>query len=278
MNNELIITPLGTVSCYCKNNLNCPGFLIESNKNKLLLDCGNGISSLLKFPDDLKNLNIIISHLHSDHYGELPTIAQTSYVLKKLGYINDKIKVYIPEGDKIDVIEHYEDKDGCGMSRIIKKNIIDFDYLMSLNNSNTSYLEVIPYKEKDKLYFDNLEITFSKNPHPLITYSTKIENDELKLVYSSDTGYDGNYLENFAKEADLLICESTFLRGQMRTDNNHLYAYEAGLIARKANVKKLMLTHFWPEIEKEKYLQEAKEMFDNTITSEEGKKLILKRG
>ena len=30
--NELIVTPLGTVSPYSKGNKNCPGFLIEYNK------------------------------------------------------------------------------------------------------------------------------------------------------------------------------------------------------------------------------------------------------
>ena len=39
--------------------------------------------------------------------------------------------------------------------------------------------------------------------------------------------------------------------------DNHLYAYEAGMIAEKANVKELLLTHFYPEIDKQKYVDEA---------------------
>ena len=42
------------------------------------------------------------------------------------------------------------------------------------------------------------------------------------------------------------------------------------------NVKKLILTHFFPEIEKEEYVNEAKEIFENTTAAEEGK--ILKLG
>ena len=181
----ITITPLGTVSTYCYENKNCPGFLVEYKNNKILLDCGNGISKNLNLPNDFENLTIIISHLHSDHYGELLSLAQTSLVFSRLGYINKKIKVYIPEGDK---------------------NLIDFDYLLSLEKD--SYLEFIPYKEKDKLYFDDLEVCFARNSHPPITYSTKLETDKLKLVYSSDTGYKGNVLEKFAKDANLLICES----------------------------------------------------------------------
>ena len=41
---EIIITPLGTISPYTKGNMNCPGFLVEYNNKKILLDCGNGIT------------------------------------------------------------------------------------------------------------------------------------------------------------------------------------------------------------------------------------------
>jgi len=272
---ELIITPLGTVSTYCCEGKKCPGFLVQYGDKKILLDCGNGICEYLNLPNDLNNLTIIISHLHPDHYGELLSIAQTSYVLNRLGYLNERIKVYIPEGDKIEVIEKYQDTDGWGTSRVVEKNLIDFDYLLSLEKE--SYLEFIPYKQKDELNIDDMQISFARNQHPLITYSTKLETEGIKLVYSSDTGYEGNCLEEFALNANLLICESTFLRGQIRNDDNHLFAYEAAKIAKKANVDKLLLTHFWPSIDKQNYVDEAKEIFSNTEAAQEGKKIILRR-
>ena len=163
--------------------------------------------------------------------------------MKELKYIFQK---------EIKVTENYKDTDGWAASRIVEKNLIDFDYLLSLEKEN--YLEFIPYKQKDKLNIDDLQISFAKNPHPLITYSTKLETEGIKLVYSSDTGYKGNCLEEFALNANLLICESTFLRGQIRNGDNHLFAYEAAKIAKKANVDRLLLTHFWPSIDKQNYV------------------------
>lgn len=46
--NEIITTPLGTISPYTKGNRNCPGFLIEYNNQKILLDCGNSVYELSK--------------------------------------------------------------------------------------------------------------------------------------------------------------------------------------------------------------------------------------
>lgn len=252
-NKDIIVIPLGTVSTYCTKSSNCPGFLVEYGNHKILLDCGNGISRFLNIPDDLKNLTIIISHLHSDHYGEIFALAQTSLVLKRLGYIDEKIKVYIPEGANE-----------------------DFAHIKSLEKK--SYFEIITYPYKcAKINFDDLNVSFSVNPHEIPTYSTKLETEDLKLVYSSDTGYKGNSLEKFAEGANLLICESTFLRGQPKAKDYHLFAHEAGKIAKSANVEKLLLTHFWPSIDKQKYVDEAKEFFENTEAAEEGKKLILRR-
>lgn len=256
--NNIIITPLGTVSPYPKDNKNCPGFLIEYEGYKVLLDCGEGVSSLLKLPNDLNNLIIIISHLHKDHYSGLSAIAYASYVYRNLGYINNKIKVYIPNENTSK-----------------KENTQDFKYLMNYGDENN--LEFTTYDNSTKLTHGNLEITFSQNPHQIYTFSCKLTNKKNTIVYSADTGFNNNCLEKFAKNVDLLICESTFLKKQTRLGNNHLYAYEAGKIAKKANVKKLLLTHFWPEIEKQKYVEEAKEFFQNTEASIEGKKLILRR-
>lgn len=275
MDKVLSITPLGTVSTYCYENKNCPGFLVQYGTHKILLDCGNGISKNLKLPNDLDNLTIIISHLHPDHYGELLSLAQTSYVYNRLGYLSKRIKVYIPKGDKFTIDEFYEGSAGWGSTKPIEKNLIDYDYLISLEK--VSFFEFVPYDNSDILKLDDLDIRFMKNPHPITTYSTKLETEGVKFVYSSDTGYNKNCLENFAKNANLLICESTFLRGQTKTEDHHLFAYEAAEIAKKANVEKLVLTHFWPSIDKQKYVEEAKEIFDNTEAAIEGKKLILRR-
>ena len=175
------ITPLGTISPYCKNERNCPGFLVQDNNKRILIDCGNGITRYLNIPKDLEELIVIISHLHKDHYGDLSALAYASYVNKKLGYLQQRIKVYIPEGDKIDATEDYKDNDGWSCSRKVKRNIPDFDYLMNFGQEH--FLEFIPYKEKDKLEHGNIKISFKRNPHQLVTHSIKLETQDGIIVY-----------------------------------------------------------------------------------------------
>lgn len=265
---------LGTVSPYCKGDKNCPGFLITENDSKVLLDCGNGITSQMNMSEDLNNLVIIISHLHKDHYGDLLSLAYTSYVHRNLGLLNKKVKVYLPKPNHYKEVS-YNKADGTIGTRIIESTIMDYNYLTNLGTEQ--YLDFETYDEDTILNIGDLKLSFAKNPHQVNTYSTKVVTTSASIVYSADTGYQGNIIEKFAKNTDLLICESTYLQGQIKKGDNHLYAYEAGLIADKAQPSKLLLTHFWPEIPKEKYLEEARKIFPNTEISEEGKVLKLER-
>lgn len=271
----MLIKICGTVSPHCHGDKNCPGFLIIEKDTKILLDCGNGITRQLNMEEDLENLIIIISHLHKDHYGDLLSLAYTSYVHHNLGLLNNKIKVYLPKPNyKLEEATYFT-LSNEKVTRLLEPTINDYKFLTNLGTEQ--FLEFETYDENSKIKLNDLELTFARNPHQVNTYSTKVTTNSNSIVYSSDTGYQGNILEEFAKNTDLLICESTYLKEHYRKSDNHLYAHEAGLIAEKAQPKKLLLTHFWPNIAKEKYLLEAREIFYSAEVAEEGKVLKLER-
>ena len=246
------IKVLGSVSPYPKGSNNCPGYLVTDKNAKILLDCGNGVSSLLDMQQDLEGLNIIISHLHKDHYGDLGAIAYASFVYHNLGLLNDKVKVYIPND----------------------KSLEDYKYLM--NFGTEKYIDFYIYDGKSDISINDVNISFYQTQHPIKTYAIKIIKGKSKISYSADTGYEEN-IASFFKDSDILICESSFLKSQKNNNLNHLSAEEAAMIAKKSNTKKLILTHFWPEIDKNEYLYEAKEVFEKVEAAEEGKKYILQK-
>lgn len=254
---------LGSVSPYCKDNKNGPGFLVTSNNQKILLDCGSGVTRLLNMEEDLKDLVVIITHLHRDHYADLLSLSYASFVNHNLGLLADKVRVYVPRPDL------YPDGE-----KLLPSS--DFIYLSAMQKVS-SYLDFRVYDTEDVMKFGDCEVSFALTPHDEKCNSIKVSDGESTLVYSGDTGYKENTLESFAKGSSLLICEATFLRNQKGLVDHHLCAFEAGKIAHKADVEKLMLTHFWPEIDKQEYVNEAKEEFFNTIAAEEGHVLKLVR-
>ncbi len=232
------IIPLGTVSPYCNKNSNCPGFLIKYKDHNILLDCGNGITRLLDFPTDLKNLHIFISHLHKDHLGDITSIQYASYVYKNLGLIDKKINIYLPKENEI----------------------------RNLSESYANYFEI---NESSKYKIDDLEITFYNNKsHAITSYVIILKTDTKKIVYTSDIGNTNLCeLSEIVKESNILICESSFIKKHNAKSSTHLHAHEAATLAKNSNVKKLVLTHFWPEEDKNNYLKEALEIFENTIVA-----------
>lgn len=251
---KIEIIPLGTVSPYPKENMNCPGFLIKYNNKNVLLDCGNGITRLLKLPKDLENLNVIITHYHKDHFGDIGALQYASYVYHNLGILNSKIKIYLPEND------------------------INFSKQMIIS-SPESYAEYFDINDNFSFSVDDLNVSFKdNNSHSIESFMVKLQNKDFKIVYTSDVGITNfNALIDFCKDADLLICESSFLKKYNSNSKVHLTAYDASILAKESNSKKLLLTHFWPEEDKNSYLNEAMQNFQNVEASHENKKLVLER-
>lgn len=249
----MILKILGSVSPYPKIDSNCVGYLIydTNNNQKILLDCGNGITRFMEFPKDLENLTIIISHLHKDHYADLSAIAYASYVYHNLGLLSRKVKCYIPNS----------------------KDLEDYHYLINYGTEN--YMDFYVYDEKKDVNINDINVSFYQTKHPIKTFAMNIRKGNIKLSYSADTGYDEN-ISLFFEDADILICESSFLKQQKNGNRNHLSAEEAAIIAKKSNVKKLILSHFWPEIAKSNYLDEAKNILENVDVASENKEYILK--
>jgi ribonuclease Z len=94
---------------------------------------------------------------------------------------------------------------------------------------------------------------------------------------------DTRYCENallLAKEADLLIHEATFSKGEetLAYDYFHSTTYQAADIARKADCKQLCLTHISSRYDRNDWRElvaEAKEIFLNTDIAEDFKEIHI---
>jgi ribonuclease BN (tRNA processing enzyme) len=78
--------------------------------------------------------------------------------------------------------------------------------------------------------------------HPVETYAVRLECGGRTLAYSADTG-ESPALVDLARNADLLLCEASYLDGRSNPPNLHLTGRQAGEHATKAEVSRLLLTH-----------------------------------
>ena len=75
------------------------------------------------------------------------------------------------------------------------------------------------------------------------------------LAYSADTG-ESPALVKLAAGADLMLCEASFVESKVNPPNLHLTGAEAGTIAAKAGVGRLLITHLVPWNDQDRVLAE----------------------
>lgn len=99
--------------------------------------------------------------------------------------------------------------------------------------------------ERDGRRFNGFNLISAPVRHTPQSIGFRIEDSSgTSLVYSGDTGA-CEELVDLARDADLLILESSFPDGQ--EIEGHLTPSRAGEIAADSGAKKLVLTHFYPE-------------------------------
>ncbi len=99
-------------------------------------------------------------------------------------------------------------------------------------------------------------------------------------AFCSDTSYDERIIECI-KGVDLLYHEATFMHDMLprAKETFHTTTIQAATIAKKAEVKKLMIGHYSARYKDlQPLLIEAKSVFENTILAVEGEseKVIFK--
>ena len=243
---------LGTVSPFVNFDRNGPGFLVEDGEHKILLDCGCGVTRLLVLPYHLENLHIFISHFHRDHYNGIFNIQYASHIFHNQGKLEHPVEIHLPMLPAI----KYDD-------------VVEEEY------SFANYHKII--EEFTGVEVGGMTVSFLHTEHTNESYAIKICKGEATIVYTSDISFEAkDKVARFAKDADLLICESSLLEDYgMEKTKSHLTARQAAIIAKEANVRQLMLTHFWPLELEGNYLKEAKQVFDNVICAREGMSINL---
>lgn len=170
---------------------------------------------------------IWISHFHLDHCAGLAPFLFATRHAPETAARTKPLKVFGANGLK-ELIDNFNKAgDGKLLEQTFPIEIIEIEPL-----------------EKFEMLTDVSAIAMS-TPHTHNSHAMRIEDDKgTTLVYTSDTGFRKD-VSVFAREADLLIIESSFVRD--KKTEKHLELAEAMYLIRQAKPKRAMLTHFYAE-------------------------------
>jgi ribonuclease BN (tRNA processing enzyme) len=223
------VTIIGSGTCVPSLERSSCSVLVETEKSKILFDCGVGtIRGLLKAEVTISELtHIFFSHLHPDHTGEFVSFLFSTKYPPDLS-IREPFTVVAARGFG----EFYEGLKNVYGHWIQLPGILN---LAELDNT-----------EKDRFISDDFTIESLPVNHTPRSLGYRIISEGKSVVYSGDTDYCENMI-TLSQGADLLISECA-LPDELKV-TGHLTPSLAGEIAQKAGAKKLVLTHFYPQCE-----------------------------
>jgi ribonuclease BN (tRNA processing enzyme) len=247
------ITILGSGTCVPSLKRNAPGYLLEIDDKKILVDCGSG--TLLQLEKIKKGLYkeidyVFITHCHIDHVNDLRTLTQALNWTP--GYDRKKPLTII------------------GSPKFLEFDSVMINRIVKSPRENT--YEIIVKEIKEDFILDDLTVKSAKTLHSEDSIAYRFESGGKSFVFSGDSDY-CQELINLAKEVNLLIIECSFCDNEKM--EGHLTSSECGEIAKKAEVKKLILSHLYPTSTVTKRLEECKKIFENVTLAEDLMEVII---
>lgn len=282
------ITFLGTADSIPSANRNHSSILITSGKENILVDCGEGTQRQFRYAklNPCKVTKILITHWHGDHVMGLPGLLST---LALSGY-NKILEVYGPEGTQKkfwDTLKVFSFK---------REYKIVFTEISSGNffENNDFYLEseemehgvpclAYSFVEKGHVRIKKEKVNeLGSGPHlkdlkdgkDIVIDGKKVKSkncvykeDDKKISVVMDTKLNERIVP-FVKNADIFISEGTYSDelSKEAEEHMHLTVVDVAHVAKKAKVKKLIITHVSSRYLKDmkNLLNEAKEIFEES--------------
>lgn len=228
---------LGTNGWFTTPTGNTPCILIDSKEGYIIFDAGNGIYKIKDYIKENKPISLFISHFHLDHVSGIHS--------KVLGTIfPSPINIYFGKG---------------------RKN--DFDVLSNAPYTNPKN-SIKTFELEEGKHDIGFLVEVFKMRHTNENHGYRVTLEGKTIAYSGDTGICSNSIP-LAQDVDLLIHECSFIKAPEPETWDHVDPYLAANLAKEANSKQLILTHFdaslYTDLDKRKWAeQEAKKIFPNT--------------
>lgn len=287
---ELIV--LGTSSQVPTRYRNHNGYLLRWDDEGLLFDPGEGTQRQMIYAEVTVTqvTRILVTHFHGDHCLGLAGLHQRI----SLDRVPHEVEVHYPASGQVfyERLRHasiYHDVSKMAPRPIKGPGIIANDKKIQLRALHLDHgVETFGYRlqEHDGRTMLPEKLAEAGVQGPAI--KELIRNGELEVegrkvllddvsIHKPGQGFaivmDTRMCDNaieLARDADLLLCESTYLSSEEREarSHGHLTAKQAGIIAKEAGVRRLVLTHFSQRYGSTKpFVEEARAVFDGDVVA-----------
>ncbi|KPK01110.1 MAG: hypothetical protein AMK71_06790 [Nitrospira bacterium SG8_35_4] len=215
------LTILGSGTCVPSLRRNASGYFLEQDAHRVLVDCGSGtLLQLEKAGKRYTNIDaVFITHSHPDHFADLMPFMHA--LLATPGFRREQPLTLFASAS---FLEYFD------------RAIVTV--LGGLRNLPLTLLEVT-----DRFDSGPFQVLSTQTLHSADSMAFRFEHVDKSVVFTGDADYDQGIIA-LSENADLLIADCSF--PEALKVKGHLSSRECGLVAQKAGVKKLVLSHLYP--------------------------------
>jgi ribonuclease BN (tRNA processing enzyme) len=221
------------------------GYLLEADGFALVVDLGNGVLAALQAHHDPFAVGaLLLSHLHPDHCVDMTALT----VLRR--YHPDP--PYDPTAHRLPVHAPAQ-----APTRFAAAYAPSAEEL-----AETDLSDVFDFRALTEatIHIGPFEVTAARVAHPCEAYGFRISAGGASLAYTGDTG-PCESLYALADGVDVLLAEASWTHAGDRPVDLHMSGRQAGEVAARAAVGRLLLTHVPPWTDRDSVLSEARAVF-----------------
>jgi ribonuclease BN (tRNA processing enzyme) len=234
------LTVLGCAGSYGRADGPCSAYLLEHEGFRLLVDFGPGGLGALQAQVGVFDVDaIVVSHLHADHCLDLA------------GYV--VVRRYHPDGTPPPISLYGPAGTPERLAAIYGETESGFEDVYTHRTLTEGVRQIGPFT-----------VTAYRVAHPVECYGLRIEAGGRVLAYSADTG-PTDALVALARDADVLLCEASFVSGGDNPEGLHLTGAQAGEHAVRAGARRLLLTHLVAWNDDEQVRAEARSAYPGPL-------------
>lgn len=242
------VTILGCSGSVPGAGVNGSGYVVEADGFRLAVELGTGtVGPLLATFGPFALDAVVLTHLHPDHcadFGALTVIRRYHPDVASLR--PDRLPVFGPPGTQERLVNLYA-ADAAERARTDLTDVFGFTDLTA-----------------ETVHIGPFTVTPFEVLHPTPTFGLRIEHGGKTLAYTADTGV-CPALDELAADVDVLLSEASWTHAPDRPEGVHLSGVEAGELAARAGVKRLLVTHIPPWTDAEKIRAEVQSAYDGPV-------------
>ena len=239
------LTILGSGTGRPDGTRNSAGYFVELPSTRIMLDCGAGsLHALARYGLPWQDLtHLFVTHFHVDHVGELAALMWAfNYGMKSVR--TAPLTLIGPHG---------LDRVMKGLDQAYARKLFEGPFQTDLRMLESG--DAVEPEPGGRL-------SVVKSPHTDESLAVRIDFGGRSICYTGDTGYSDD-VAAFFSGADVLISECSYK--SRREGSAHLSIDESGRIAARAGAARLVVTHFYFDVEEAALTEQLKRGFSGEV-------------